>query len=72
MASSCEHGNEPTGPTKGGEFRDQLSDYRLWMTEVVSCSETSVSIFQTTRHYIPENTRRHNLRRENLKSHVVL
>jgi len=26
-AGCCEHGNEPLGPMKGGEFPDQLSDY---------------------------------------------
>jgi hypothetical protein len=23
----CEHGNEPLGSIKGGEFREQLSEY---------------------------------------------
>jgi hypothetical protein len=27
MAGLCEHGNEPSGSTKDGEFLDQLSDY---------------------------------------------
>jgi hypothetical protein len=26
VASSCEHGNEPSGFIKGGEFHDWLSD----------------------------------------------
>jgi hypothetical protein len=26
---SCEHGNEPLGSIKGGEFLDWLSDYYL-------------------------------------------
>jgi len=26
---SCEHGNEPSGSIKDGEFFDQLSDYQL-------------------------------------------
>jgi len=25
----CEHGNEPSGTIKGGEFVDQLSDHSL-------------------------------------------
>jgi len=29
VASSCEHGFEPYGSTKGGEFLDSLSDYGL-------------------------------------------
>jgi hypothetical protein len=29
VAGSCEHGNEPLGSIKGGEFRDQLSDCQL-------------------------------------------
>jgi len=28
-AGSCEHGNEPLGSMKGGEFLDGLSDYLL-------------------------------------------
>jgi hypothetical protein len=27
VASSCEHGNEPSGCIKDGEFLKQLSDY---------------------------------------------
>jgi len=26
---SCEHGNEPSGSIKSGEFLDQLNDYQL-------------------------------------------
>jgi hypothetical protein len=26
---SCEHGNEPSGSIKGGEFLDYLSDYYI-------------------------------------------
>jgi len=29
VAGSCEHGNEPSGFTKGREFLDYLSDYQL-------------------------------------------
>jgi hypothetical protein len=28
-AGPCEHGNEPSVSLKGGEFLDQLSDYKL-------------------------------------------
>jgi hypothetical protein len=31
VAGSCEHGNEPSGSIKGGEFLDQLSDYNVLM-----------------------------------------
>jgi hypothetical protein len=39
------------------------------MMEAVSTSETSVSIHQTTRRNIPENSHLHIRRCENLKSH---
>jgi hypothetical protein len=29
MVGSCEHNNEHLGSIKGGEFRDQLSDYKI-------------------------------------------
>jgi hypothetical protein len=29
VAWSYEHGNEPSGSIKGGEFLDQLSDFQL-------------------------------------------
>jgi hypothetical protein len=29
VADSCEHGNEPSGSIKGGNFLEQLSDYQL-------------------------------------------
>jgi hypothetical protein len=29
VSGSCEHGNEPSGSTKGGEFLGYLSDYQL-------------------------------------------
>jgi len=29
MAGFCEHGNEPSGFIKGGEFLDSLSEYQL-------------------------------------------
>jgi hypothetical protein len=32
MAGSCEHGNEHTDSIKGGEFLDQLSDFRFSRT----------------------------------------
>jgi hypothetical protein len=39
------------------------------MTEAVNTSETSVSIYQTTLCYIPENSHLHTLSSENLKYH---
>jgi hypothetical protein len=29
VAVTCEHGNEPSGAVRGGEFLDQLSDWWL-------------------------------------------
>jgi len=29
MANSCEQSNKPSGSAEGGEFLDQLSDYKL-------------------------------------------
>jgi hypothetical protein len=29
LASSCEHGNEPSGCIKGGKFLDYLNDYQV-------------------------------------------
>jgi len=29
VADCCEHGNEPSGYIKAGEFLDSLSDYQL-------------------------------------------
>jgi hypothetical protein len=29
VVGSCEHGNEPSGSIKGGEFLDKMSDYKL-------------------------------------------
>jgi hypothetical protein len=29
VVGRCEHGNEPLGSIKGGEFLDKLSDYQL-------------------------------------------
>jgi hypothetical protein len=29
VAGSCEHGNEPLGSIKDGDFLDQLSNYEL-------------------------------------------
>jgi hypothetical protein len=36
VADSCEHGNEPSGSIKGGEFYDQLSDYQFFKKESVA------------------------------------
>jgi hypothetical protein len=41
---------------------------RALMAEAVSTSETSFSIYQTTRRNIPEDTHLHTRSRENLKS----
>jgi hypothetical protein len=41
------------------------------MMEGVRISETSVNFNVTTRHYIPEDSKVHTRRRENLKSHKV-
>jgi hypothetical protein len=30
VVGSCEHGNEPPGSIKGGEFLDYLSNYQLF------------------------------------------
>jgi hypothetical protein len=40
------------------------------MMEAVRTSETSVNFDVTTRRYIPENSKLHTRRRENLKSHI--
>jgi hypothetical protein len=37
--------------------------------EAVRTSKTSVNIYLTTRQHIPEDSKLHTLRRENLKSH---
>jgi hypothetical protein len=38
--------------------------------EAISSYETSVNIYQTSRHNIPEDCRLHTRRRDNLKSHL--
>jgi hypothetical protein len=42
------------------------------MMEAVSTSKTSVSLYQTTRRNIPEDSHLHTRRRENLKLHQLL
>jgi hypothetical protein len=42
------------------------------MVEAVRISETSVNFNVTTWRYIPEDSKLHTRRRENLKSHTVL
>jgi hypothetical protein len=42
------------------------------MMKTVNISETSVNIYQTTRHNIPEDSHLHIRRRVNLKSHLFL
>jgi hypothetical protein len=44
--------------------------YYSLMMEGVHTSETSVNIYLTTRQYIPEDSKLHTRRRENLKSHT--
>jgi hypothetical protein len=39
------------------------------MMESVSTFETSINLYETARHNIPDNSHLHILRRENLKSH---
>jgi hypothetical protein len=41
------------------------------MMEAADTSETSVNLYQTTWRNIPEDSRLHTCRRENLKSHTV-
>jgi hypothetical protein len=41
------------------------------MMEAVCTSETSVHFNVSTRRYIPEDSKLHTRRRENLKSHVI-
>jgi hypothetical protein len=41
------------------------------MMEVVSTSERSVNMYQTTRRNIPEGSHLHTRRRESLKSHIT-
>jgi hypothetical protein len=43
-----EHGNEPSGFTKGGEFLNQLSNYQLLNKDSVSLSQLSISEEITT------------------------
>jgi hypothetical protein len=40
VARSREHGNEPSGFTKGGEFLDWLSYYRLFRKDSASWNQT--------------------------------
>jgi hypothetical protein len=42
------------------------------MMEAVRISETTVTFNVTTRRYIPEDSKLHTRRRENLKSHIAL
>jgi hypothetical protein len=44
---------------------------RALMMEAVRTSETSVNIYLTTQQYIPEDSKLHTRRRENLKSNNV-
>jgi hypothetical protein len=42
---------------------------RALIMEAVRISETSVNFNVTTRHYIPEDSKRHTYRRDNVKYH---
>jgi hypothetical protein len=42
------------------------------LIEAASTSETSVNLYQTTQRNIPEDSRLHTRRRENLKSHLFI
>jgi archaellum biogenesis protein FlaJ (TadC family) len=42
------------------------------MMEAVRTSETSVNIYLITQQYIPQDSKLHTCRRENLKSHIVM
>jgi hypothetical protein len=61
VASSCEHGNEPSGFTKHGEFPDQLRDLQasqglcsmeLARTDGVSCSYKDCHFMEQNLHSI--------------------
>jgi hypothetical protein len=44
VASCCEHGNEPSGSIKGGDFLDQLSDCFMELaSSLVSITEVMQS-----------------------------
>jgi hypothetical protein len=47
-------------------------NFNRGMIEAIRTSETSVNFNVTTRHYITEDSKLHNRRRENLKSHIVV
>jgi hypothetical protein len=49
MAGSCEYSHELLGSMKGGEFTDQLSDYRLLETDSASheAAEESSPFFRS-------------------------
>jgi len=44
VAISCEHGNEPLGSKKFGEFLDTLSDYKLLKKVSITWSLFIVSL----------------------------
>jgi hypothetical protein len=48
-----------------------VSLFIAFMMEAVHTSETSVNFNVTTRRYIPEDSKLHTRRRENLKSHIL-
>jgi hypothetical protein len=52
-------------------FREVYCLHITQMMEAVSSSEMSVSIYQTTRCYMTDDSHLHTRRRENLRSHDV-
>jgi hypothetical protein len=50
-------------------IREMNDEFINLIMEAVSTSETSVNFNVNTRRYIPEDSKLHTLRRENLKSH---
>jgi hypothetical protein len=52
--------------------RTSETSVRAMMMESVRTSETSVNFNVTTRRYIPEDSKLHTRRRENLKSHKCI
>jgi hypothetical protein len=50
-------------------IREMNDEFINLMLEAVSTSETSVNVNVTTRRYIPEDSKLHTRRREDLKSH---
>jgi hypothetical protein len=45
VASSCEHGNEPSASIKDGEFFDYLSKYKLFKKDRAPCRLVLCTLF---------------------------